>query len=90
MNLNQTGVPLYAGGSRNHKMAIAVGSSVGTVSLIFIAVGLFLWWRQRHNQNTFFDVKGLILLSLLLAQNNLIKFFFFIKKVLLFNRWESS
>ncbi|CAL9230444.1 unnamed protein product [Arabidopsis halleri] len=57
MNLNQTGAPLYTGGSRNHKMAIAVGSSVGTVSLIFIAVGLFLWWRQRHNQNTFFDVK---------------------------------
>ncbi|XP_010453748.1 PREDICTED: protein NSP-INTERACTING KINASE 1 isoform X2 [Camelina sativa] len=57
MNLNATGAPLYIGRSRNHKMAIAVGSSVGTVSLIFIAVGLFLWWRQRHNQNTFFDVK---------------------------------
>ena len=39
-------------------MAIAVGSSVGIVSSIFIVVGLLLWWRQRHNQNTtFFDVK---------------------------------
>ncbi|KAG2300403.1 hypothetical protein Bca52824_036875 [Brassica carinata] len=57
MNLNETGAPLYVGRSKNHKMAIAVGSSVGVVSLIFIVVGLFLWWRQRHNQNTFFDVK---------------------------------
>ncbi|CAA7018154.1 unnamed protein product [Microthlaspi erraticum] len=57
MNLNQTGASLYSGRSKNHKMAIAVGSSVGILSLIFIAVGLFLWWRQRHNQNTFFDVK---------------------------------
>lgn len=50
-------------------MAIAVGASVGTVSMIFIAVGLFLWWRQRNNQNTFFDVKGLILMFFLLACN---------------------
>ncbi|KAJ4882723.1 Protein NSP-INTERACTING KINASE 1 [Raphanus sativus] len=57
MNLNETGAPLYVRRSKNHKMAIAVGSSVGIVSLIFIVVGLFLWWRQRHNQNTFFDVK---------------------------------
>ncbi|KAG5403272.1 hypothetical protein IGI04_009391, partial [Brassica rapa subsp. trilocularis] len=57
MNLNDTGAPLYTGRSKNHKMAIAVGASVGTVSMIFIAVGLFLWWRQRNNQNTFFDVK---------------------------------
>ncbi|CAN6872913.1 unnamed protein product [Brassica oleracea] len=57
MNLNETRAPLYVGRSKNHKMAIAVGSSVGIVSLIFIVVGLFLWWRQRHNQNTFFDVK---------------------------------
>lgn len=60
-------------------MAIAVGSSVGTISLIFIAVGLFLWWRQRHNQNTFFDVKGLILLSFLLSLN-LLKSFLFERK----------
>ncbi|KAF2574534.1 hypothetical protein F2Q70_00006054 [Brassica cretica] len=57
MNLNETRAPLYVGRSKNHKMAIAVGSSVGIVSFIFFAVGLFLWWRQRHNQNTFFDVK---------------------------------
>ncbi|XP_009121529.1 protein NSP-INTERACTING KINASE 1 [Brassica rapa] len=58
MNLNETRAPLYVGRPKNHKMAIAVGSSVGIISFIFIVVGLFLWWRQRHNQNTtFFDVK---------------------------------
>ncbi|CAH8390339.1 unnamed protein product [Eruca vesicaria subsp. sativa] len=57
MNLNDTGALLNTSRSKNHKMAIAVGASVGIVSMIFIAVGLFLWWRQRHNQNTLFDFK---------------------------------
>ncbi|CAN8256138.1 unnamed protein product [Cochlearia groenlandica] len=57
MNLNETRAHLYPGKSKNHKMALAVGSSVGIVSLIFIVVGLFLWWGQRHNQTTFFNVK---------------------------------
>ncbi|KAG5247473.1 protein NSP-INTERACTING KINASE [Salix suchowensis] len=41
----------------SHKIAVAFGLSVGSVSLIILVFGLFLWWRQRHNQPTFFDVK---------------------------------
>ncbi|OVA19856.1 Protein kinase domain [Macleaya cordata] len=44
------------GGRRNHHIAIAFASSVGSVSLIIIALGFLLWWRYRHNQQIFFDV----------------------------------
>jgi hypothetical protein len=43
---------------KSHQIALAFGSSVGSVSLIILVFGLFLWWRQRNNQPTFFDVKG--------------------------------
>ncbi|KAJ6960351.1 protein NSP-INTERACTING KINASE 1-like isoform X1 [Populus alba x Populus x berolinensis] len=42
---------------KSHQIALAFGSSVGSVSLIILVFGLFLWWRQRNNQPTFFDVK---------------------------------
>ncbi|XP_042501303.1 protein NSP-INTERACTING KINASE 3-like isoform X2 [Macadamia integrifolia] len=45
-----------AGGTKGHRLAIALGSSFGSVSLIVSVVGLFLWWRHRHNQQIFFDV----------------------------------
>ncbi|KAG1342861.1 hypothetical protein COCNU_05G010900 [Cocos nucifera] len=41
---------------RNHHVAIASGTSIGSVTLIVIAAGLLLWWRHRHNQQIFFDV----------------------------------
>ncbi|XP_030550581.1 protein NSP-INTERACTING KINASE 1-like isoform X1 [Rhodamnia argentea] len=41
----------------NHKVALALASSIGCVCLIILAFGILLWLRQRHNQPTFFDVK---------------------------------
>ena len=41
------------------EVAVAVfGSVVGSVSVLILVFGFVLWWRQRHNQPTFFDVKG--------------------------------
>ncbi|EEF29495.1 protein NSP-INTERACTING KINASE 1 [Ricinus communis] len=57
MNLNSTQTALPSGRPRNHKIALAFGSSVGTVSIIILILGFLLWWRQRRNQPTFFDVK---------------------------------
>uniref|UniRef100_A0A6N2KFE1 Protein kinase domain-containing protein n=1 Tax=Salix viminalis TaxID=40686 RepID=A0A6N2KFE1_SALVM len=42
---------------KSHKIAVAFGLSVGSVSVFILVFGLYLWWRQRHNQPTFFDVK---------------------------------
>ncbi|KAJ9173115.1 hypothetical protein P3X46_016281 [Hevea brasiliensis] len=56
MNLNSTQT-LPSSRSRNHKIAIAFGSSVGSVSLIILVLGLVLWWRRRQDKSTFFDVK---------------------------------
>ncbi|KAF5748889.1 putative BRASSINOSTEROID INSENSITIVE 1-associated receptor kinase 1 precursor [Tripterygium wilfordii] len=57
MNLNGSQNNPISGRPKSHKMAIAFGLSMGCVSLIILVFGLFLWWRQRHNQQTFFDVK---------------------------------
>ncbi|KAH9739555.1 protein NSP-INTERACTING KINASE 1 [Citrus sinensis] len=43
--------------TRSHKLSLVFGLSVGCVSLIILVFGLFLWWRQRRNQQMFFDVK---------------------------------
>ncbi|XP_065854809.1 protein NSP-INTERACTING KINASE 1-like isoform X2 [Euphorbia lathyris] len=57
MNLNNTYTGEPSGRPRNHKMALALASSVGSVSVIILVLGFLLWWRQKHNQPTFFDVK---------------------------------
>ncbi|KAF5725570.1 putative BRASSINOSTEROID INSENSITIVE 1-associated receptor kinase 1 precursor [Tripterygium wilfordii] len=57
MNLNGSQTTHVSGKPKSHKMALAFGSSIGCVSLIILVFGLLLWWRQRHNQQTFFDAK---------------------------------
>ncbi|CAN1244406.1 Protein NSP-INTERACTING KINASE 1 [Linum perenne] len=52
MNLNGT----ESKRPKSHKMAVALGTSVGAVSLIIMVFGMFLWWRQRLNPPMFFDV----------------------------------
>ncbi|RDY02300.1 Protein NSP-INTERACTING KINASE 1, partial [Mucuna pruriens] len=52
MNLNNT-----EGRPKTHKMAIAFGLSLGCLCLIVLGFGLVLWWRHKHNQQAFFDVK---------------------------------
>ncbi|MQM13556.1 hypothetical protein Taro_046481 [Colocasia esculenta] len=43
-------------GAKSRKVAITFGASVGSVTVVMIGVGLFLWWRHRHHQQIFFDV----------------------------------
>ncbi|XVF20535.1 hypothetical protein REPUB_Repub12eG0008600 [Reevesia pubescens] len=57
MNLNSSQAALPSSRSKSHKIAIAFGSSIGCVSLMFLILGILLWWRQRRNEQMFFDVK---------------------------------
>ncbi|XP_022974391.1 protein NSP-INTERACTING KINASE 1-like isoform X2 [Cucurbita maxima] len=45
-----------SGRSKSHRLALAFGSSLGCVVLLTIGLGCFIWWRQRYNQQIFFDV----------------------------------
>ncbi|PIA29298.1 hypothetical protein AQUCO_06100070v1 [Aquilegia coerulea] len=45
------------GGTRNHRVAIIFGSSLGSACIV-VTIGLFLWLRYRHNQRIFFNVNG--------------------------------
>jgi len=44
--------------AKNHKVAIALGATIGCISLIFLTVGLLFWWRHRRNRRTLFNVDG--------------------------------
>ncbi|XP_052187895.1 protein NSP-INTERACTING KINASE 1-like isoform X2 [Diospyros lotus] len=41
---------------KDHKVALAFGSSLGCICLLILGFGFLLWWRQRHNQQIFFDL----------------------------------
>ncbi|KGN52017.1 protein NSP-INTERACTING KINASE 1 isoform X2 [Cucumis sativus] len=56
VNTSQNSQP--SGRSKGHKLALAFGSSLGCVFLLTIGFGFFIWWRQRHNQQIFFDVNN--------------------------------
>eukprot|EP01018_Ginkgo_biloba_P036725 Gb_25785 [translate_table: standard] len=45
-----------SGSAKRHKVAVAFGASLGCACILAFAFGLLLWWRQRHNQQVFFDV----------------------------------
>lgn len=49
-------LPPPSGVPKKHAVAVAFGASLGFVCTIGFAIGIFLWWRQRHNQQVFFDV----------------------------------
>ncbi|KAK3212184.1 hypothetical protein Dsin_016890 [Dipteronia sinensis] len=56
MNLNSSqNIP--SGRPRSHRISLVFGLSVGFLSLIVLVFGLAMWWRQRRNQQMFFDVK---------------------------------
>ncbi|CAJ2669235.1 unnamed protein product [Trifolium pratense] len=57
MNLNNTQDALPSGKPKSHKMAIVFGLSLGCLCLIVVGFGFVLWWRHKHNQQAFFDVK---------------------------------
>jgi|UniRef100_A0A2N9H0T2 serine/threonine protein kinase len=54
LNNSQNSQP--SGASKSHKIALAFGSSLGCICLLILGFGFLLWWRQRHNQQIFFDV----------------------------------
>ncbi|KAK0583870.1 hypothetical protein LWI29_004277 [Acer saccharum] len=56
MNLNSSqNIP--SGRPTSHRISLVFGLSVGCLSLIVLVFGLAMWWRQRRNQQMFFDVK---------------------------------
>lgn len=57
LTANTSGTILAPSGvSRKHPMPVALGATLGFLGAIGLAIGIFLWWRQRHNQQVFFDV----------------------------------
>ncbi|KAL6350586.1 hypothetical protein AAG906_022296 [Vitis piasezkii] len=54
MNNSQSSQP--SARPKSHKVALAFGSSLGCICLLILGFGFLLWWRQRHNQQIFFDV----------------------------------
>ncbi|KAK9067139.1 hypothetical protein SSX86_014464 [Deinandra increscens subsp. villosa] len=56
MPLNTTQSTNTSSRRKTHKMAIAIGTSLGCVLLLVFGLAMF-WWRQRHDQGQFFDVK---------------------------------
>ncbi|KAI4368967.1 hypothetical protein MLD38_017464 [Melastoma candidum] len=44
------------GTHKSHKLALALSSSLSCFGLLVIGLGLLLWWRQRRNQQIFFEV----------------------------------
>ncbi|GAB4828966.1 histidine kinase osmosensor [Ancistrocladus abbreviatus] len=55
-NLNNTQSSEPSGRPKGHKIAIAFGTSLACLCLLILGVVFLQWWRQRHNQQIFFDV----------------------------------
>ncbi|KAI9170242.1 hypothetical protein LWI28_024943 [Acer negundo] len=55
LNNSQNSQP-SSGKSKSHKIALALGSSLGCICLLILGFGFLLWWRHRHNKQIFFDV----------------------------------
>ncbi|GAV80217.1 Pkinase domain-containing protein/LRR_1 domain-containing protein/LRRNT_2 domain-containing protein/LRR_8 domain-containing protein [Cephalotus follicularis] len=55
-NNSQDSQPSEKANSKSNKIALALGSSLGCICLLILGFGFLLWWRQRHNQQIFFDV----------------------------------
>ncbi|GLT86482.1 hypothetical protein SLE2022_377790 [Rubroshorea leprosula] len=43
-------------GTKSHQMVVAFAASFGAAFFVILVIGLFVWWRYRHNQQIFFDV----------------------------------
>ncbi|KAI0496625.1 hypothetical protein KFK09_022946 [Dendrobium nobile] len=55
-NLNNSQISSTPGRSKSHKVVLVSGLSIGLISLIILASGLFLWWRNKCQQQILFDV----------------------------------
>ncbi|KAA8530504.1 hypothetical protein F0562_005213 [Nyssa sinensis] len=56
MTLNSSQTALAPERSKSHKLALALGSSIGCICLLILGFGLLLRRKQKHNQQIFFDV----------------------------------
>ncbi|KAK8691600.1 hypothetical protein V6N13_075104 [Hibiscus sabdariffa] len=56
LSLNNSQNSKPSGRSKSHKIALAIGLTLACICLLSLGFGFFLWWRQRHNQQIFFDV----------------------------------
>ncbi|PWA61705.1 protein kinase-like domain-containing protein [Artemisia annua] len=56
MPLNNTRTVTTSPRRKTHKLALAIGISLGCVFLLAFGVAL-IWWRRRRNQEPFFDIK---------------------------------
>uniref|UniRef100_A0A1J3JVM3 non-specific serine/threonine protein kinase n=1 Tax=Noccaea caerulescens TaxID=107243 RepID=A0A1J3JVM3_NOCCA len=56
ITLNSSPNEASDGGTKNRKIAIAIGLSLACVCLLIMAFGFLLWWKRRHNQQVFFDM----------------------------------
>ncbi|XP_055809809.1 protein NSP-INTERACTING KINASE 1-like isoform X2 [Solanum dulcamara] len=54
LNNSQNAQPF--GRPKTHKIALAFGTSLGCICLLIIGFGFFLWCRQNHNKQIFFDI----------------------------------
>jgi hypothetical protein len=57
MTILSTGT-LMPAKAKNHKVAIALGATIGCITLLFLGVGLLFWWRHRRTRQTLFNVDG--------------------------------
>ncbi|KAL6570984.1 Protein NSP-INTERACTING KINASE 2 [Orobanche gracilis] len=48
--------PLLLKKPTSHKFALTFGTSLGCICLLILGFGLFIWWRHKHDKQTFFDV----------------------------------
>ncbi|XP_073003259.1 protein NSP-INTERACTING KINASE 1-like [Typha latifolia] len=55
-NLNNSQSSPATGRTKSHKIVLVLGSSMGIICLLGLIFGLFVWWRQRHNQKILFDI----------------------------------
>ncbi|KAI7737745.1 hypothetical protein M8C21_005878 [Ambrosia artemisiifolia] len=56
MPLNTTQTAKTSSRRKTHKVAIAIGTSLGCIFLLVFGLAL-LWWTRRHDQGPFFDAK---------------------------------
>ncbi|KAK6928017.1 Leucine-rich repeat-containing N-terminal, plant-type [Dillenia turbinata] len=59
MNLNSSQIGASSEKPRSHKIALALGTSLGCISLLILGFGLFLWMKHKHNQQIFYKTNDL-------------------------------
>ncbi|XP_058187828.1 protein NSP-INTERACTING KINASE 1-like [Rhododendron vialii] len=57
MPLNGSEGALPLGRPKSHRVALALGVTLGFICFLLLLLGLLLQWRQRRNKHMFFDVK---------------------------------